>query len=149
MFKKIPALSAECDSFGKVDLKALADASNVVLYFYPKDNTSGCTKQAEAFQENLAKFKKLNTVVVGVSPDSLDSHKKFRDKFELKFYLLSDPEKKLAEAFEVWKEKSMYGRKYMGIERSTFLIKKGGEIVNEWRKVKVPEHVNAVLQAIS
>ncbi len=145
---KIPSLESECDLFGKVKLQDLAMQSNVVLYFYPKDNTSGCTKQAEAFQEFLPKFKKKNTVVVGVSPDSLASHKKFREKYNLEFYLLSDSEKSLAEAFDVWKEKSLYGRKYMGIERSTFLIKKGGEILYEWRKVKVPEHVEQVLSEI-
>ena len=145
---KLPKIKLECDCHGETDLKKLADESNVVLYFYPKDNTSGCTKQAEAFQENTAKFKKLKTVVVGVSPDSLESHKKFRDKFGLKFHLLSDPDKKLAQAFEVWKEKSMYGRKYMGIERSTFLIK-SGEVVQEWRKVKVPGHIEEVLKSLS
>ena len=121
---------------------------NVVLYFYPKDNTPGCTREACDFSANISKFKKLDTVVIGVSPDSIDSHKKFRDKFKLSFDLLADPDKKVAKAFGAFGEKSLYGRKFMGIIRSTFLIDKKGNIARSWEKVKVDGHCDAVLEAI-
>lgn len=120
----------------------------VVLYFYPKDMTSGCTKESCGFRDSLAEFNKIDCVVLGVSPDSVESHIKFIEKEGLTFDLLADTEKALCEAFGVWKEKSMYGRKYMGIERSTFLINQEGVVVNEWRKVKVTGHVDAVLVAV-
>ena len=125
----------------------LADAAgkNVVLYFYPKDNTTGCTLEGQAFRDLHAQFKKAGTIVLGVSPDSLASHDKFKDKMDFPFELLSDEDKKVCELFDVWKEKSMYGRKYMGVERSTFLIDAGGVLRQEWRKVKVPGHADAVL----
>ncbi len=116
----------------------------IVLYFYPKDNTSGCTQEACDFRDNINRLSSKATVI-GVSPDSIKSHKSFKDKQELNFILLSDTEHKLAEAFRVWKEKSMYGRKYMGIERSTFIISPEGKIEKEWRKVKVKGHVDEVL----
>ena len=116
----------------------------IVLYFYPKDNTSGCTQEACDFRDNINRLSAKATVI-GVSPDSIKSHKSFKDKQELNFILLSDTEHKLAEAFRVWKEKSMYGRKYMGIERSTFIISPEGKIEKEWRKVKVKGHVDEVL----
>ena len=116
----------------------------VILYFYPKDNTSGCTQEACDFRDNINRLTSVATVI-GVSPDSIKSHKKFKEKQFLNFILLSDEEHKLAEAFNVWKEKSMYGRKYMGIERSTFSLDKIGEIEKEWRKVKVNGHVDDVL----
>lgn len=115
-----------------------------VLYFYPKDNTSGCTQEACDFRDNLNRLTP-HTNLIGVSPDSINSHKKFKEKQDLNFTLLSDPEHKLAEAFEVWKEKSMYGKKYMGIERSTFVLDENGNIEKEWRKVKVKGHVEEVL----
>ncbi len=115
-----------------------------VLYFYPKDNTSGCTQEACDFRDSINRLTS-KAVVIGVSPDSVASHKKFKEKQDLNFMLLSDPEHKLAEKFEVWKEKSMYGRKYMGIERSTFVLDKDGNIEKEWRKVKVKGHVDEVL----
>ena len=115
-----------------------------VLYFYPKDNTSGCTQEACDFRDSINRLTS-KAVVIGVSPDSVASHKKFKEKQGLNFMLLSDPEHKLAEKFEVWKEKSMYGRKYMGIERSTFVLDKDGNIEKEWRKVKVKGHVDEVL----
>ena len=115
----------------------------VILYFYPKDNTSGCTQEACDFRDNINRLTNYATVI-GVSPDSIKSHKSFKEKHSLNFILLSDPEHKLAEKFEVWKEKSMYGRKYMGIERSTFIIDKNGKIEKEWRKVKVKGHVDEV-----
>lgn len=117
----------------------------VILYFYPKDNTSGCTQEACDFRDNINRLTNYATVI-GVSPDSIKSHKSFKEKQSLNFILLSDPEHKLAEEFEVWKEKSMYGRKYMGIERSTFIIDKDGKIEKEWRKVKVKGHVDEVIE---
>lgn len=116
----------------------------VVLYFYPKDNTPGCTQEACDFRDNFNRLTPFATVV-GVSPDSIKSHKNFREKQGLNFILLSDPEHALAEKFEVWKEKSMYGRKYMGIERSTFILDEKGNIQKEWRKVKVKGHVDEVI----
>lgn len=116
----------------------------VVLYFYPKDNTPGCTQEACDFRDNFNRLTPFATVV-GVSPDSIKSHKNFREKQGLNFILLSDPEYTLAEKFEVWKEKSMYGRKYMGIERSTFILDEKGNIQKEWRKVKVKNHVDEVI----
>ena len=120
----------------------------VILYFYPKDNTSGCTQEACDFRDNINRLTNYATVI-GVSPDSIKSHKSFKEKQSLNFILLSDPEHKLAEKFEVWKEKSMYGRKYMGIERSTFIIDKSGNIEKEWRKVKVKGHVDEVIEYLS
>ena len=124
------------------DLKDFV-GQRVVLYFYPKDNTSGCTQEACDFRDNLNRLTKY-AKVVGVSPDSIKSHKVFKEKQGLNFLLLSDPEHKLAQKFDVWKEKSMYGRKYMGIERSTFIIDENGNIEKEWRKVKVKGHVDEV-----
>ena len=120
----------------------------VILYFYPKDNTSGCTQEACDFRNNINRLTSYATVI-GISPDSIKSHKSFKEKQSLNFILLSDPEHKLAEKFEVWKEKSMYGRKYMGIERSTFIIDKNGKIEKEWRKVKVKGHVDEVIEYIN
>ena len=127
--------------------KTLADYKSgyLVLYFYPKDDTSGCTLEAQTFTSKLAEFKKLNCSVVGVSPDDTKSHCKFMDKYKLEVELLSDPEKKTLSDYGVWVEKSMYGRKYMGVERSTFLIDKTGTIKKIWRKVSVPGHVEEVL----
>lgn len=117
----------------------------VILYFYPKDNTSGCTQEACDFRDNINHLTSYATLI-GVSPDSIKSHKSFKEKQSLNFILLSDHEHKLAEEFEVWKEKSMYGRKYMGIERSTFILDKNGKIEKEWRKVKVKGHVDEVIE---
>ena len=116
----------------------------VILYFYPKDNTSGCTQEACDFRDNINRLTSFATVI-GVSPDSIKSHLKFKEKQSLNFILLSDPEHKLAEAFNVWVEKSMYGRKYMGIERSTFVLDENLNIIKEWRKVKVKGHVDEVI----
>ena len=120
----------------------------VVLFFYPRDDTSGCTKQALAFTALQADFAALNTQVIGISKDSVTSHDKFVMKYQLTIPLLSDESGTVSEAFGVWTEKSIYGKTYMGIERSTFLINADGQIVSEWRKVKVPGHVEAVLQAL-
>ena len=120
----------------------------IVLYFYPKDNTSGCTQEACNFRDNLNRIMKY-AKIIGVSPDSIKSHLSFKSKQDLNFPLLSDDEHKLADAFEVWKEKSMYGKKYMGIERSTFIISPDGEIEKEWRKVKVNGHVDEVIDYLT
>ena len=117
----------------------------VILYFYPKDNTSGCTQEACDFRDNINRLTNFATVI-GVSPDSIKSHLKFKEKQSLNFILLSDPEHKLAETFNVWVEKSMYGRKYMGIERSTFVLDENLNIIKEWRKVKVKGHVDEVIE---
>jgi len=122
--------------------------SPVVVYFYPKDDTSGCTKQAIAFTENLADFAAAGAKIIGISPDTVVKHDKFIAKHELKITLGADEDKAVAEAYGVWVEKSMYGRKYMGIERSTFLVGADGKIVQAWRKVKVPGHVEKVLAAV-
>ena len=135
------------DGEGSIDLADLRPA-NVVLFFYPRDNTSGCTKEAVGFTEKLSEFDALNTKVVGISKDSVKSHDKFVAKQGLKVALLSDENTDLCEKFEVWKEKSMYGKTYFGIERSTFLIDGAGNVIKEWRKVKVPGHVDAVLEAV-
>ena len=119
----------------------------VVLYFYPKDNTSGCTREGEAFRDLYAQFAKSKTLVLGVSPDSVASHVKFKEKYRFPFELLADPERSVCELFGVYKEKSMYGRKYMGVERSTFLLDAGGVLRGEWRKVKVDGHADEVLAA--
>ena len=120
----------------------------VILYFYPKDNTSGCTQEACDFRDNINRLTSFATVI-GVSPDSIKSHLKFKEKQSLNFILLSDPEHRLAEAFNVWIEKSMYGRKYMGIERSTFVLDENLNIIKEWRKVKVKGHVDEVIDYLN
>jgi len=120
----------------------------VVLYFYPKDNTPGCTKEACSFRDGYAEIKKRGAVVLGVSIDSVGSHIKFRDKYELNFPLLSDVNKDVVQAYGVWKEKSLYGRKFMGIERTTFIIDEEGRIASIFPKVKVDEHLEEVLKAL-
>ena len=120
----------------------------IILYFYPKDNTSGCTKEAVAFTENLNKIKKLNTVVIGISKDSPKSHQRFIEKYNLKHILLCDEEHKIIEKFGCWKLKKLYGREYYGVERSTFIISPEQKIVAEWRKVKVAGHVEEVIETL-
>jgi peroxiredoxin Q/BCP len=117
-----------------------------VLYFYPKDDTSGCTKEAIAFTENARKFAALGITVIGVSKDSVQSHEKFRKKYGLQIHLASDPEKETAEEYGVWVQKKLYGRSYMGMDRATFLVDGKGVIREIWRKVKVPGHAEAVLE---
>ena len=119
----------------------------MVVYFYPKDDTSGCTAEAIAFSELMPEFDKAGASVIGVSPDSAASHDKFKAKHNLSVPLAADPERSTIEAYGVWKEKSMYGRKYLGVERTTFLIGRDGRIAKIWRKVKVPKHAEAVLAA--
>jgi peroxiredoxin Q/BCP len=132
---------------GKTVKLAKLKGKPVVLYFYPKDDTSGCTTEAKDFTALADEFKACGATVIGVSPDSVTSHLKFRKKHELDVALAADPEHTVAEAFGVWVEKSMYGKKYMGIERSTFLIDKAGKVAKSWRKVKVPGHAADVLAA--
>lgn len=140
-----PAFAMDCDD-GKT---CLADYAGklLVLYFYPKDDTSGCTSQAKAFRDSMAEYHAAGVEILGVSKDSTASHAKFRAKHELPFRLGSDSDGAVCEAFGVWKKKSMYGREYMGIERSTFLIDQSGVVRAEWRKVKVTGHADAVLKA--
>ena len=121
---------------------------NIVIYFYPKDSTPGCTKEGEDFRNSFESFKKNNAVIMGVSRDSISSHEKFSNKYNFPFKLISDEDEKVCKLFDVIKEKNMYGRKYMGIERSTFLIDQKGILVNEWRKVRVKGHVEEVLEAL-
>lgn len=144
---KAPAFKLPADNGETVSLKDYA-GKKLVLYFYPKDDTSGCTAQACAFNDALPGFKKLKTAVLGVSRDPVKKHVKFKEKYDLTFPLLSDEDAVVLEKYGVWVEKSMYGRKYMGIERSTFIIDETGKITHEWRKVKVPGHVNEVMAAL-
>lgn len=142
-----PDFTLPTDGNGSVTLSALK-GRNVVVYFYPKDDTSGCTTQACGFGEQLPHFEKLDATIIGISKDSVASHDKFKAKYKLPFILASDADSDVTERYGAWQEKNMYGRKYMGIERSTFLIDKDGVLRAEWRKVKVPGHVDAVLKAV-
>jgi thioredoxin-dependent peroxiredoxin len=145
--EKAPAFSLPTGDGRTVSLKDFK-GKKVVLYFYPKDNTSGCTKEACSFQENLSALKKKGAVLLGVSADSASSHAKFAAKYDLSFPLLSDEKKEVLKAYAVWKEKSMYGRKYMGIERTTFVIDESGKIANIFQKVKVDGHSEEVLDVL-
>jgi len=144
---KAPDFTLPADGGGTVSLQALK-GKPVVLYFYPKDDTSGCTAEACAFRDALPDFSKIKAKIVGVSRDSIASHDKFKAKFDLPFPLASDADGEICEAYGVWVEKSMYGRKYMGIERATFLIDAKGIVRQLWRKVKVPGHAEEVLRAV-
>ncbi|MFZ1730174.1 MAG: thioredoxin-dependent thiol peroxidase [Bacteroidota bacterium] len=145
--KKAPAFSLPSVSGRKVALKDFA-GKKVVLYFYPKDNTPGCTQEACDFRDNMARVQAAGAVVLGVSADSIASHEKFRDKYELPFELLTDESHEMMEKYGVWKEKKNYGRTYMGIERTTVLIDEQGIVSHIWTKVKVKGHVDQVLTAI-
>lgn len=120
----------------------------IVLYFYPKDNTPGCTKEACSFRDAFLKFNKSDAIIIGISPDSVSSHKKFAEKYRLSFDLLADEDKKVVQLYGVWKEKSMFGRKYMGVERTTFIIDEKGRIKNIFKKVKVIGHAKEVIDAL-
>lgn len=133
---------------GKVTLSD-CKGKKLVLYFYPKDDTSGCTREACSFQDHLPRFKKSDAIIIGVSKDSLASHEKFARKYKLTFNLASDEDTKVASAYGVWIEKSMYGRKYMGMDRATFIINEKGLITHVWRKVKVPGHAEDVMKALT
>ncbi|MDH3895146.1 MAG: peroxiredoxin [Chromatiales bacterium] len=144
--KKVPDFSLPATGDKTVRLKDLR-GKNVVIYFYPKDSTPGCTTEGRDFSENHRKFSRAGTVILGVSRDSLKSHENFKAKQEFPFDLLSDADEKVCKIFDVIKEKNMYGRKVLGIERSTFLIDKEGRLNREWRKVRVKGHVDEVLDA--
>lgn len=145
--KKAPDFKLLDNEGQRVQLSKLKGGP-VVIYFYPKDDTSGCTSQAKAFSENLDLFQKHDVQILGISPDSVSSHQKFIAKHNLKVRLLSDENKEAAGAYGVWVEKSMYGRKYMGVERSTFLVGANGKIVRIWRKVRVKGHIDDVLSVL-
>lgn len=142
-----PDFDLPTDGDGNVSLKKLA-GKNVILYFYPKDDTPGCTIEAKEFRDLMADFKKLDAVIIGLSKDSVKSHDKFKEKFCLPFILASDEDIKTCNDYGVWVEKSMYGKKYMGIDRVTFLIDKKGKIAHIWQKVKVEAHAADVLEKV-
>ena len=144
---KAPAFEGDCTGGGTANLLNLK-GKRVVLYFYPKDNTPGCTKEGQNFRDLYKQFVKENTLIFGLSRESIKSHEKFKKEQSFPFDLISDPDEKICKLYEVIKEKSMYGRKYMGIERSTFLIDEEGKLVQEWRKVKVKEHAKQVLDTV-
>jgi thioredoxin-dependent peroxiredoxin len=145
--KKAPAFTLTNDAGEKVKLADL-QGSPVVLYFYPKDDTPGCTKEACAFRDQKMALKKLGAIVLGVSPDDEVSHAKFRDKYDLNFPLLADHYHKIAEKYGAWREKNMYGKKSMGVQRSTFLIDAKGVVVKVWKKVQVDGHDEQVIEAL-
>ncbi len=145
--KEVPNFSSPSTGDKDITLAALK-GNKVVLYFYPKDNTPGCTTEGENFRDNYAQFNLANTIILGVSRDSLKTHENFKAKYDFPFDLLSDKEESLCQLFDVIKEKKNYGRTYMGIERSTFLIDQNGVLIQEWRKVKVAGHVDEVLKAV-
>lgn len=142
--KTVPVFSLPGTS-GKTWKLRDAKGKHLVVYFYPRDNTPGCSTETAAFRDLHAQFKRAGTEIVGISADSMASHERFRAKLQIPFELLSDTEHAVSQLFEVYKEKSLYGRKFMGIERSTFLIDSNGQLQHEWRKVKVPGHAEAVL----
>lgn len=144
---KAPAFNAVDDTGKKISLNDLK-GKTVVLYFYPKDDTSGCTTEACDFRDNLAAFRKAGAVIIGVSPDSVASHQRFKTKHELPFTLISDESKEMLTAYGVWQEKSMYGRKYMGVVRTTVVIGPTGKITAVFNKVKVTGHAGEVLKAV-
>ena len=145
--KKCPKFKAECTSELNLSNEDFI-GKNLVIYFYPKDSTPGCTTEGQEFRDNYKSFKKLNTDILGVSRDSIKSHENFKSKQEFPFELLSDPDEKVCKAFDVMKLKSMYGREYIGVERSTFLVSAKGIILKEWRSVKVKGHVEDVLSSV-
>ena len=144
---KAPDFTLSADDGSKIKLSALR-GSPVVLYFYPKDDTPGCTKEACAFRDQQQALTKLGAKVLGVSPDDLASHGKFRDKFKLNFPLLADADHKVADKYGAWREKNMYGKKSMGIQRSTYLIDADGKIAKVWKRVRVDGHDAEVLEAL-
>lgn len=145
--KKAPSFTLPDINGKKVSLKNFL-GSKVILYFYPKDMTSGCTKEACDFRDNFPNFSKLKIQVIGISPDSVESHKKFAEKYNLPFILLSDEKKEVVQKYGVWKEKSLYGKKYMGVERTTFIIDENGKIMHIFPKVKVNGHVEEILKVL-
>ncbi len=146
--KKAPSFSLPSTEGKAISLADFKGKKNVVLYFYPKDNTPGCTQEACDFRDSIKKVEKTDTVILGVSPDSVKAHEGFIEKYKLPFTLLSDESKEMLQKYGVWKEKSLYGRKYMGVERTTILIDKAGTIHRLFPKVKVQGHADAVLEAL-
>ena len=146
--KKAPVFKGECTGNKFADLSELK-GQKVILYFYPKDNTPGCTSEGQDFRDLFKEFKKLNTVIYGLSRESIKSHENFKLKQSFPFELISDVDEKICKQYDVIKEKNMYGRKYLGIDRSTFLINEKGVLVKEWRKVKVKGHVEEVLKEVN
>jgi thioredoxin-dependent peroxiredoxin len=142
--RQVPNFELEANNGETVNLSKFK-GTNIVLYFYPKDMTPGCTTEACDFRDQIQKFTEVDAVILGVSPDPVDRHQKFAEKYGLPFLLLADTEHHLAEAFGVWKLKKNFGKEYMGIERSTFIVDKEGKLVKEWRKVKVKDHVEEAL----
>ena len=142
-----PEFSLQADDNSVVTRDSLK-GKKAILFFYPKDDTSGCTKEACAFRDAFPEFGKIDATVLGVSPDDIDSHRKFKKKYDLPYKLLVDENHRLADAFGVWKEKSLYGRKYMGIERTTVILDKNGRVARIFPKVKVPGHVEEVERAV-
>jgi len=145
--KKCPKFSGDCTGDKNLSNDDFV-GKNIVIYFYPKDSTPGCTTEGQDFRDNYKNFQKLNTEILGVSRDSIKSHENFKQKQSFPFDLLSDPEEKMCKAFGVIKLKSMYGKEYLGIDRSTFLISSEGKVVKEWRSVKVNGHVEEVLNEV-
>ncbi len=145
--KKCPACKAE-ETNDQIVENSSYDGMNVVIYVYPKDSTPGCTTEGQEFRDSYKLFKKMNTEILGVSRESIKSHEKFKSNQSFPFELLSDPDEKVCKAFDVMKLKSMYGRQYIGIDRSTFLINVEGKVIKEWRMVKVTGHVEEVLAAV-
>ena len=145
--KKIPSFSTILDDGSELKSKDF-NGKYIVIYFYPKDSTPGCTKEGEDFRDLHKEFIKSNAQIYGVSRDSIASHQKFKAKYKFPFHLISDEDESLCKLFDVIKEKNMYGRKYMGIERSTFLINDKGQLLSEWRKVKVKGHAQEVLDTL-
>ena len=145
--KKVPAFTLPATGDKTIKLSALK-GKNIVLYFYPKDSTPGCTIEGQNFRDNIGKFNAHNTIILGISRDKLSSHEKFKQQQCFPFDLLSDEDETLCNLFDVIKEKNMYGKKILGIERSTFLIDEKGVLYKEWRKVKVKNHVNEILETL-
>ncbi|MEP1743984.1 MAG: peroxiredoxin [Kangiellaceae bacterium] len=144
---KLPSIELDATSQQSINLAKIKN-KHVIVYFYPKDSTPGCTTEGQDFRDNFKEFEKLNTLIFGVSRDSIKSHERFKEKQEFPFELISDPEEELCKAFDVIKLKKMYGKEYLGVERSTFLFNKKGKLVEEWRKVRVKGHVDRVLESV-
>ena len=145
--KKVPAFKKPATNETQVQLSKLK-GKKVILFFYPKDNTPGCTKEGEGFRDLYKKFQKLGTEIFGVSKDPIKSHEKFKEKYDFPFELISDEDEELCSTFDVMKMKNMYGKKFRGIERSTFVLDENGKLVKEWRKVRVPGHVDEVFEFV-
>lgn len=145
--KKCPDFSGDCTSNKTLSFDDFK-GKNLVIYFYPKDSTPGCTTEGQDFRDNYKEFQKYNTEILGVSRDSVKSHENFKQKQSFPFELLSDPDEKMCKSFDVMKLKSMYGKEYIGVDRSTFLISSDGKVAREWRSVKVKGHVAEVLEAV-